>query len=115
MDDPGGKLTRYATHIHHGGCNILGLIEIFLLIAGMWALSESVGHLNRGVGVAICLGLLLSIPATDLRIRLTQPEQSRWSRLLSPSLGGCLLWLPVWLLFPAGAVAGIVAAILQHR
>lgn len=110
-----GRPERYVTDIEHAGFNLLGLAEIFALIGGMRALTELDAHLNRWVGLALGMALLIGVPAFDVKFRLAQPELSRCKRLFAPFCGGSLLYVPFWLFLPVFLMVAITLAIVQHR
>jgi hypothetical protein len=102
---------QYLTRITHGGCNILGLLECLSAVAGMMAAIE-IDWPARWLGKGVLVATFLFVGVFDFawRYRQTEPA-SRW-RFVSPFAGGCIGFLPLWLLF---TIMWLTIALLAKR
>jgi hypothetical protein len=95
------------------GVNILGLVEMFFFIGILGGASAIDDQIPRFLSLlALCMALIGPI-VFDLWWRIRQPERSVWVRLFSPFTGGCFIYVPVWLIFVGGFVAGAVALLMK--
>ena len=90
------------------GVNILGLLELFALVAIFFAANFVSGALSV---LALCLGFA-AIVSFDLWWRIRQSERSRWAQLFSPFTGGCFIYFPIWLILLIGFLVGIIAILI---
>ncbi len=63
-----------------------------LTLAKLFGASKELS-LNVGLG-----GLVAATMSLDYLQRLRLPRALGWKRLLSPSLGGSIYWIPVWII-----------------
>jgi hypothetical protein len=95
------------------GANILGLLELFALIGSMF-LAASAEFLPASLRwIPMALGFV-SVTTFDLNWRLQQQDGNRLRRLVSPFRGGCILFIPVWLV-PPSMVITLIVFILMPR
>jgi len=85
------------------GANILGLLELFAFVGGMFGGIELSEHTSRIIGRVFLGVAVAAIIAFDLFWRSRQREFGSWWRLFSPFAGGCFVFVPVWLWFLFGA------------
>jgi hypothetical protein len=91
------------------GTNLLGLLEIFAFIG----VSSILNYIPRVAGIVLLPAGFFGIVGLDLWWRIGQPERSVWVRLFSLFTGGCFAFLPMWLIFLGGLVAGLVALLVK--
>ncbi len=95
------------------GVNILGLLEIFAFVGTIFGATAASDHVPRFLGLAALVGAPGLIVAFDLWWRHRQPEATKLARLFSPFAGGCFAFVPIWLLFPIGALTGVIAVLVK--
>jgi hypothetical protein len=90
------------------GCNLLGLANFFAFL-GVVAfapmiispVSPVLGAVVMGLGVCGCC-------VFDFALRILTGSGGRLMRLLSPHAGGAIFYIPVWVVYPAMAIFGLV-------
>jgi hypothetical protein len=98
---------------HHGGFNILGLLETFGWIGLMFALAWLHENTSRFVAGAVLLSGNVGLIGLDIAVRIRHRYGPLWSRLLIPSAGGSLFFVPFWLSVSGMWLSVIVLAIIQ--
>ena len=78
------------------GINVLGMLELCAVFG--------IGVYTAALPGIFALMGMTSIMAFDLWWRSGQTDEEWWVRFVSPYAGGCLAFLPVWVLFPIGAM-----------
>jgi hypothetical protein len=91
--------------------NIPGLLMVLGAGLGGFVVSILIASLDEkgafpGAAAAGSFGLICIV--ADLWYRLRQPEESTGRKLFSPSVGGMLYWIPIWL---AGGLFGLFGCI----
>ncbi len=81
------------------GMNILGLLELLAVLAWLTFIISEFDMPSLFGGMVLLSGIL-SVIVFDFGWRLRQPEPSRSTRLFSPYEGGCIVYIPIWLLLP---------------
>ena len=100
------------THITVNGCNLLGLINIFVFI-GLMCLTTMLPD-NRVLRFGFVVLVVCGSCAADLVSRLSTGQGGRVLRLLSPHAGGALFFIPVWTVYPSMVILVAVTAIIKR-
>jgi hypothetical protein len=95
------------------GVNILGLVEMFSFVGILAGTSAIDNQIPRILGALVLSMGFVAPTVFDLWWRIRQPERSVWVRLFSPFTGGCFIYIPIWLVFAGGFVAGVVAILTK--
>jgi hypothetical protein len=96
--------------ITHQGCNILGLLNLFVVIIGMHIAVLLPGWPGR----IFLLLLVVGCVVYDIVDRTYSKTEYGKCRCLFPSAGGSLLFVPVWTMYPLMAVVGLIVFLLQE-
>jgi hypothetical protein len=89
--------TQSFTHITGHGCNILGLLNFFGFIGGLYLVGVS--SELKGIGLIIfCLTFFVCI-MFDLTWRFQRNPELGVKRFFLSFTGGSLFYIPVWLIY----------------
>jgi hypothetical protein len=84
----------------------MGVSNFLVFICGLLLLPFLSGS---GILILVVLvTVVLSCFAFDLAVRRKSNVSGRWMRLLSPSAGGSLFFVPIWAVYPIMALTGLV-------
>ena len=102
------------THVRIGGCNLLGLLHVFAVAAGLLVCVMLGSELPPAFFGGMVVGLLVALAAADLTLRLRLNPGSVLHRIFSSRTGGCLLWIPIWTIYTAIVLDQVVHFVLRR-
>lgn len=107
-------IDQYFVHIHHNGVNLLGVLLMLEIAFGGWGATEMSAWIqNRVVGGILVFTPLCFAPVFDVAWRLLRGNGGFATKLFSPFMGGCVLYIPIWAAI--SALVGFVVVAVWFR
>ena len=101
------------TKHHEWGCNILGLLLVGVSVLSILAAVQCFDAGLRVLGGTVFFLGIIAVTVVDFVWRYCAGPRNRLWRFVLPSCGGAMLFVPMWLYFPAAFVAGTIAMAIR--